>query len=447
MSFKLAINGGKPIVDTPFPHQLTISWQEREAVNNLMIEASNGKANLSSFRGNYNTNLDEPGFYGGPWIQKLENKWSNYFNTQYSIAVNSCTSALQIACGAIGLAPGDEVIVTPWSMSCSATAPLVWNAIPVFADITSTDYCLDPESIEKRITDKTKAIIVVDLFGQPADYEKIIKIAKDYNLYIIEDAAQAVGSMWKGKFAGTIGDIGCFSFTQGKHLTAGEGGMIVTNNSDLALRCQMIRNHAEAVANDMGLEYYNKVDLCINNMLGFNLRMTEIQAAILYYQLDKLNDFVYKRRYIAAKIYEGIKDIPIIKSTYNSIDRTHSYYVQPMNYINNESRIHRNLFVKAITAELTGEKGRPDKPMLGCGYIKPLYLMPLFSNLRLYGGTSSPWNKSQFHYSEGVCPVAERLWKDDLFYCMYHGLPLNEIQIQYVIDAFVKVYENMRELI
>ena len=443
---KLAINGGKMVTTNPFPHQLSINWQEIDVVKQLMEKAALGEVNLSSFRGNWSQ--ESPGFYGGEWVQKLERKWEKYFNIKKAISVNSCTSALQIACGAIGLAPGDEVIVTPWSMSCSATAPLLWNAIPIFADINPVTYCLDPDSIKEKITKKTKAIIVVDLFGQPADYDKIKEIANDYGLYIIEDAAQAIGSKYKDKYTGTLGDIGCFSFTQGKHLTAGEGGMIVTDNEVLALRCQMIRNHAEAVNNDMGSDRYN-LDFGFsphNNMLGFNMRMTEIQAAILYYQLDKLKDFIYRRIINVEKIWEGIKRIPLLLGTFIPPDNTHSYYVHTMRYIQEESRIHRDLFIKAVAAELPGEKGRPDKPMLGCGYIKPLYLFPLFDHTLLYGQTFYPWKDSKRIYRKGICPVTENLWKNTLFTNMYHSLPLDDLQIQYIIDAFWKVYNNIEEL-
>ena len=201
------------------------------------------------------------------------------FNAKHSISVNSCTSALLAACAAIGLNPGDEVIVTPFSMSCSATIPLHFGAIPVFADIEEDYFCLNPRSIEEKITKRTKAIIVVDLFGQPYDVGTIKKIAIENGLYIIEDAAQSLGAHAGGYgYAGTFGDIGCFSFTQGKHISAGEGGMIITNNDLLAQRCAMFRNHAEAVNNDLNDERFD-------DLAGLNLRMTELQAMMVLNQL------------------------------------------------------------------------------------------------------------------------------------------------------------------
>ena len=205
---KLAINGGLPIRQGLLPKQITIDKEEKEAVQQVM-----DKELLSGFRGN-----SSPAFYGGEKIQELENNFKKYFKTIYAYSCNSCTSALQIACDAIGLQPGDEVIVTPWSMSCSATAPMIWGAIPIFADIEYDYFCLDPKLIEQKITDRTKAIIIVDLFGQSYDVEAVNGIANKYGLVVIEDAAQAIGSYYKNRLAGTFGTIGTFSFTQGKHL-------------------------------------------------------------------------------------------------------------------------------------------------------------------------------------------------------------------------------------
>lgn len=425
---KLAINGGRKLRYKPFPMQETIGEEEKQEILKVL-----DKKVLSAYRGNAGDN-----FWGGEMVNELERKFSKYFNVEYSLAVNSCTSALQIACGAIGLQPGDEVIVTPWSMSCSATAPMVWGAVPIFADIENEFFCLDPESIESKITKRTKAIIVVDLFGQPYDHIRINKIAKKYNLYVIEDAAQAIGSTDdKSKFAGTFGDIGCFSFTQGKHLTAGEGGMIVTNNEELMSKCALLRNHAEAVANNIDDDKYIN-----NHMFGFNMRMTEIQAAILIHQLDKLHNFINKRIKLAESLQKDITKIPFI---YNYEKRhigycTHSYYVLPFKYNRSEAKgIHRDIFIEAVKAELSYENNRIDRGIpIGCGYIKPLNAFPLFeSNNHILKGHV---------YSINNTPNAFRLWSDELFLTLYHGLPLNEEDMNDIINAFMKVYENIEEL-
>ena len=188
-------------------------------------------------------------FYGGPQVREFEERWSDYFKIKNSIAVNSCTSGLIIALGAIDLQPGDEVIVSPWTMSASATAILVWNAIPVFADIEDETFNLDPVSIEKNITPYTKAIVVTNIFGHPASLYEIMAIAKKYKLKVIEDNAQAPGALYHDKYTGCVSDIGVFSLNYHKHIHTGEGGMCVTNNDELAERMLLIRNHAEAVSN------------------------------------------------------------------------------------------------------------------------------------------------------------------------------------------------------
>ena len=407
---RLAINGGKKIRTKPLPSQQTIGRTEMEAVERVL-----DRDILSGYRGNFTE-----AFWGGAEVQALEKQFSEKFNVEHSLAVNSCTSALIIACGAIGIKPGDEVIVTPWSMSCSATAPMIYGATPVFADIEEDYFCLDVKSVEKKITKKTKAIIIVDLFGQPADIE-LFKLAKKHGLYIIEDAAQAIGSKYKEEYAGKIGDISCFSFTQGKHITAGEGGMIVTDDDELAFKCALIRNHAEAVVENMGGFYQQH-----NNLVGFNMRMTEIQAAILQEQLkklDKIIDNIYKN---VERIRDVLSNIPILKPTSTRENCTHVYYVQSWKY--NHPEIHRNKFIEAVKAELTGEEKRIDRGVpIGCGYIKPLYRFPLFN-------------------SEERLFMVEKLWKDELVVSLLHLSPLVHSDIQDISDAFHKVYENMGEL-
>jgi len=301
----LAIYGGKKTTYDYFPSQKTIGQEEKQAVFDFLnkdryiehnedgkhiLKHSSETPILSSYRGNYSQN-----FWGGENVKALEKEFvetliKNNFSDHKALAINSCTSALIVACMAIELKKGDEVIVTPWSMSCSATAPMICGATPIFTDIGKDDFCLDPKDIKNKITKKTKAIIVVDLFGQPFK-EEINEIAKENNLYIIEDAAQAIGSYRGDVPAGFLGDIGCFSFTQGKHLTAGEGGMIVTKNEELYMKCALIRNHAEAVCNDMA-NTSKKLVKKYNHLIGMNLRMTEIQAVILREQIKKIDSYV-----------------------------------------------------------------------------------------------------------------------------------------------------------
>lgn len=431
----LAINGGDKIRKDPFPAQLTYGHEETNAIETFIDERNN----LSGYRGSWNKF-----FMGGEKVKKFEKEWSDYHGGCHSLAVNSCTSALIVACGAIGLQPGDEVIVTPWSMSCSATAPMWWGAIPVFADIEPEQFCLDPVSVERKITEKTKAIIVVDLFGQPFAKE-IMDIANKYNLIVIEDAAQAPGAgrITDAVFTGLLGHIGCFSFTQGKHLTCGEGGMITTFDSVLAAKCALIRNHTESVLHEMERVEPAKFDMTmysqIENGIGMNLRMTEINAVIMSEQLKKLNEYVNSRHINAGRIYERLSDIPFIKEPKSRDDSLHAYYCQPFIYDNEKAGVHRDKFLAAVNAELTGESGRPDRPMIGGGYIEPIYKFPLFQRRQ-------HWSIKDVDYSTVSLPVVERLYKDDFFLSMYHNLPLTIKYIQDISEAFHKVARNMEEL-
>ena len=260
---KLAMLGGPKVIEQPFRRYNSIGEEEVGAAKEVVESGV-----LSQFLGCW-----DPDFYGGPKVQQFERECETFFSVKYAVSVNSATSGLIAALGAIGIEPGDEVIVSPWTMCASATAILHWNAIPVFADIDRETFNLDPKSIEATITPYTKAIMSVDIFGQSADMEAIMLIAKKYNLKVISDSAQSPGVSYKGKYAGTLADVGCYSLNYHKHIHTGEGGICLTDDSSLAERMQLIRNHAEAVVENKGVQ-----DL--TNMIGFNFRLGEIEAAI-----------------------------------------------------------------------------------------------------------------------------------------------------------------------
>jgi len=423
---KLAINGGKPIRTKPFPAYVTVVEEEKEAVCKVIDSGC-----LSKYLGAWHDQ-----FNGGVQVQALEKEWAKHFGVKHAIAVNSCTSGLYCATGATGVEPGDEIIVSPYTMSASATAPLVYNAIPVFADIEEDYYCLDPEDIERKITSKTRAIIVVDIFGQPYNATAINAIAKKHNLIVIEDIAQAPGAKLNGKYAGLLGDIGVFSLNYHKHIQSGEGGVIVTDNDELAKKCRLIRNHAEAVVEGM-----NFTDL--RNMIGFNYRMTEIEAAISRIQLRKLSNLNKDRIKNVRYFEEKIADLPYIDIPKVRHGAEHVYYVHACKFNSKVAGIDRDTFIEAVRAELPHNELREQEGVkIGCGYMKPLYLQPMFQKKIAYGSNGYPFSQSNVDYNKGICPVAERMHFSELFTHEFILPSMKFSDIDDVIRAFKKVSES-----
>lgn len=427
---RLAINGGEKVRKTLFPAYEVIGKEEERAAVEVIRSGV-----LSKYLGCW-----EDDFYGGPQVRALEEEWAAYFGVKHAIAVNSATSALYCAAGAIGLNPGDEVIVSPYTMSASATAPLIYNAIPVFADIEKDFFCLNPDSIEERITEKTKAIIIVNIFGQPYDVDKVNEIARKHNLFIIEDNAQGPGAAYKEQLAGTLGDIGVFSLNYHKHIHCGEGGIAVTNNDELAERLRLIRNHAEAVVGDKG--YKN-----INNMIGFNLRMTEIEASIAREQLKKLRNLVDIRIENVNYLREKFKQLPCIEVPPIRPNCKHVFYMFPLIYNKVETGVSRERFVEAVRAELMPTKLREGEGVrVEYGYVKPLYLQPIYQERIAYGKGGYPLKESPVSYDKGICPVCERMHFESLITHELMKPGMTKEDLDDVFLAFEKVYDNIDEL-
>lgn len=433
---KLAINGGEKVRTKKFPAYKPIGKEELEHAKQVFEDSI-----FSRFLGCWHED-----FYGGPQVQALEKKWAEYFGVKHAISVNSATSALYCAVGAIETEPFDEIIVSPYTMCASATAPLIYNAIPVFADVEPDCFCLDVKSIEEKITDKTKAIIVVDILGQPYNALEINALAKKHNLKVIEDCAQAPYAKLNGKFAGTLGDIGIYSLNYHKHIHSGEGGILVTNDDELANKLRLIRNHAEAVVEAKG-------DKNLTNMFGFNYRMTEIECAIANEQLDKLENLVIERRKNIEYIENALKEIPFLTMPKVRNGAEHAYYQHAFLYNEKIAGIHRNIFVKAVCAELMPIELRETEGIkVGCGYVKPLYLAPMFQNKIAYGSKGFPWNYAEkennriYNYSKGICPVVEDLHYNKLIAHEYMRPGMTQEDLDDVIKAFVKVSENIEEL-
>jgi perosamine synthetase len=355
----------------------------------------------------------------------------------HAVSVNSNTSGLFTAIGACGIQPGDEVIVSPYTMSASAIAPMVYGGVPVFADIDPDTFCLDPKSIEKVITPRTKAILIVHIFGHPADMETILAIAKKHKLMVIEDCAQAPMGKYKGTYVGTMGDIGVFSLNYHKHIHTGEGGIITTNNANLAERIQLIRNHGENVVEAKGVTD-------ITNMIGFNYRMTEIEAAIGIEQLKKLPTLLAERLKNAAFLHERLGSLKGLSSP--PWTDGHTFYVQPLCYNENVLGVHRNKFVSAVKAEIPSAVLRETAPLIGAGYVKPLYLQPIYQQKVGKCSFNCSHYEGEVNYSKGICPVAERMHFTELITHEYMRPGMTQTDLDDVVRAFEKVVNAVHEL-
>jgi len=395
-----------------------IGKEEMRAVQNVMKTGI-----LSDFLGKH-----DPKFCGGNYVKDFEKRWADYHNVKHAISFNSASSALVASMGAIEILPAEEVLVLPYSMCISATAPLFYDAIPIFVDIEDDYYCIDVKQIESKITERTKAIISVDLFGQSADMLQINALAKKHNLKVICDASHAPGCRYRNGFTGTFGDIGVFSLNQHKIIHCGEGGVAVTNDNELALRLQLIRNHAEAVVADM--HYYN-----LNNMLGGNYRMTELHAAIAIEQLKKLPKLNQQRIDLANFLTEKFSKLSFLTTPKIRQGSEHVYYIYPLRYHEERTGIDRERYLDNVR-----KLGIPLYRLAG-GYIKPLYLEPIFAQKEKFRGgfpyTLLPEDKRPI-YKSGLCPTTERYYEKEFLVTAYHYPPHTKADMNDIVKAFEK---------
>ena len=426
MTRKLALLGGPKLREQPFPAHPVLGQEEKNEVNDVLNSGL-----LSGFIA-----AAGEAFLGGPKVRRLEEEFKQYFSAKYAIAVNSATAGLHTAIAAADVGPGDEVIVSPYTMSASASAILMAQAIPVFADINEDTFCLDPSQIEEKITAHTKAIVAVHLFGQAADMDDIMRLSKKHKLTVIEDAAQSPAAMCKERYVGTIGHAGVFSLNQHKTITTGEGGMILTNSQKLAEKARLIRNHGEAVVDKMNFKD-------IVNMLGWNYRMTELEAAVGIAQFKKLNFLneyrielaEYFLKLLAKANFPGIQ-LPVIRSW-----NRHVYFSCPLKFQEEKAGIERKTFIAALRAE-----GIP----FAEGYVKPLYLEPLYQKQICFGKEGypfkSPLYKGKANYQPGLCPVAERMYKKELMTTGLCRFPVKKKDVRDIVLAFEKIFDNLDEL-
>lgn len=420
---QLALLGGPKAIQAAFKKYNPIGAEEVQAAQKVIESGV-----LSRFIGAWHED-----FLGGPKVREFERACEVYFGVKHAVTVNSATSGLIAAVGAIGIEPGDEVIVSPWTMSASATAIVHWNAIPVFADIEPETFCLAPASVEANITPYTKAIMAVDIFGHSANMDALMAIAVKHGLKVISDTAQAPGAFYHGKYAGTLADVGCYSLNYHKHIHTGEGGILVTDNDEIAERLRLIRNHAEVVVGDKG-------ETNLANMIGYNFRLGEIECAIGIEQLKKLKGLVESRQHIADRLNAGLSDLPGLKTPMIKEDCTHVYYGYPMALDAKMLGVSRDKIHAALQAEgVTVSKK-----------YQNLHLLPMYQKKIAYGSKGFPWSSDICHrevdYRKGICPVAEDL-QDSGFLgfgmCLYD---YTDHDVDLVIAAFKKVWAQLDAL-
>lgn len=327
----------------------------------------------------------------GPKINKFEQKFKDYFNIKHAIAVNSGTSGLHLLVKALGITEGDEVITTPFSFVASTNCFLFEKAKPVFIDIDKKTMNMDISRIEEKITNKTKAILVVDVFGHPINMIEVKKIADKYNLKIIEDSCEAIGSEYKGIKAGTLGDCGVFAFYPNKQITTGEGGMIITNNDEIADLCRSLRSQGRS---NTGLWLHHDV-------IGYNYRMSELHAALGIVQMDRLDEILEKRKNVANFYNERLKDIDKVTIPYIHSDVTRMSY-----------------FVYVIRLDMDINRDRVLEYLLSNGIGCKPYFTPI--HLQSY-------MKKMFGFKETDFPITEKISNSTIALPFHNNLTINEI--------------------
>jgi perosamine synthetase len=380
--------------------------------------------NLSGFFGTQGKN-----FLGGKEVKKFEAQISKFFKIKYAVTFNSWTSGLIASLGAINIEPGDEVICTPWTMTASASAILHWNAIPVFVDIEPKYYGLNLDLLKKKINKKTKAIVLVDIFGQSENIFQVKKIAKKYKIKIISDSAHAPSAKINNKFVGTLADVGGFSLNYHKHINTGEGGIAVTNNIKIAKKLRLIRNHGEAVVSNNS----NKKDLA--NVIGHNFRLGEIEAAIGFQQLKKLKSIAKFRTNLAKRLMYNLRNLPGLNLPQIRKNSSHVFYIFPMS-IKKGFKIDRKKLVKNLK-----KKGFPG---LMEGY-QNLHLLPIYQKKIAYGTKKYPWKdyNAKINYKKGICPVAEHLHDKSFFAILLCSYDFSLKDIDNLSKVFKKEWQKI----
>lgn len=438
MSNLPAILGGTPLRTKPF----VVGPMIDEAEERMVVDAIR-KNNFSRYIGSTSPDIEavlrmtsadaralraEWHFLGGENVREFAADFAAYVGTKYAIPANAATSGLSTALAACGVGPGDEVITPAISFSATGSSILLFGGIPVFVDVDPRTFCMDPRAVEAAITPRTKALLPVHLLGNACDMDRIMDIAKRHGLAVIEDAAQAPGTTWRGRKVGSIGHAGVFSLQQSKNIMTGEGGVITTDDPEVARRARLIVNHGEATLDD------HHGDDEIRNVIGCNFRMTELSAALGRAQLPKLDRVNEWRNRNFRVLVEELADVPWLTPPHVAPEVGYVSHVAGFLYDAQKLGLPRDVFIAALRAE-----GVP----AGTGYVRAQYEAPTFLRRTLLGSKGWPWvgadGSSTISYARGQCPVSESLLKERFLWLYHVAYPSTPEDMRDVAAAIKKV--------
>ena len=343
----------------------------------------------------------------GPFVKRFEDEFSKRMGRKHGIAVTNGTSALDAAVEALGIGPGDEVILPTFTIISCILQIKRSGAKPILIDSDPITWNMDVKQIESKISKKTKAIMVVHIYGLPVDMDPVLELCKKYKLKLIEDSAEMIGQTYKNRPCGSFGDISTVSFYSNKHITTGEGGMILTDDESIAENCREIRNL-----------YFQPKKRFVHQRLGWNMRMTNIQAALGLAQLERLDEFVQKKRWIGNMYNDLLKNLGGVQLPLKETDFASNIYWVYGLVLDNSLNCDTNEIMKNLSENAIG--CRP--------FFYPLHQQPVF--------------KEEGLFKDESYPVAEGLYKRGFY--IPSGLGLSEDQIIRVSDTIIKVYKKMK---
>ena len=407
MSDTLAIDGGEKVRTTPFPKRTPFGQKEED----LLIQAVRSQNLFGK---------------SGTFVKEFEQKFAELYGMNYAQSATSGTAAIHLAVGVVNPNPGDEIITAPITDPGSVMPILIQNAVPVFADVDPQTMNMTPESIEANITDRTKAIVLVHLFGRPCKVDEVVKIAEKYNVTLIEDCSQCHVTKYKGKYVGTFGHMGCFSLQQSKHMTTGDGGMTVTNDEDTYIRLKLF--------SDKGWDYKYMGDRD-HEFVAPNYRMTEMQGAVGLAQLEKVREGVVEKRIALGKLLcELIADAPGVTPIPFDADTEVSWW----NFVFHVTGHDPDAFCKAVTAEGVS---------IGAHYIKdPIFMRGNYlTEKKTYGTSGFPFHHGvtsrEYHYGPEIVPGAVKALSTVALWGIHEHM--SEDDIRDVAKAIQKVARAM----